>query len=312
MMEFLKGRFDSFFKKAEEKKAEEKVSVGIAEQLKGKLTGKVKIKEKDLEEMLSDLELELLQSDVTMDCAHLIKTKIKEKTGGIEFSSDNFRNEIKEKVKEALAELLIEGKIEVNRKPFVILFLGPNGAGKTTTIAKLAHHFKEQGKKVLLVASDTFRAAAIEQLEKHAGKLNLEIVKQSYGSDGAAVAFDGIKKAESRGFDIVLIDSAGRQDTNANLMREMEKLARVSKPDLKIFIGEAVAGNALVEQVRSFDRAVGIDGLIITKMDCDAKGGGILSVCSELKKPIYFYGIGEKYDALRQFSAKEFVEKILG
>jgi fused signal recognition particle receptor len=191
---------------------------------------------------------------------------------------------------------------------FKIMFLGPNGAGKTTTIAKLAKKFKGLGLEPVISASDTFRAAAIEQADFHAQKIGAGIIRQDYGSDPAAVAFDAVKHAKAQGAAVVLIDTAGRQETNRNLMEEMKKIQRVVAPDYKVFIGEALAGHALVEQVKAFDAVVGVDAIILTKLDCDPKGGNSISIAHDAGKPIIFFGVGQGYDDLVPFDPG-FVEK---
>ena len=186
-------------------------------------------------------------------------------------------------------------------KPLVIVFVGINGSGKTTTIAKMAKYFMNNDFKIVMVASDTFRAAAIQQLEEHANNLGVKMIKHDYGSDPAAVAFDGIQYAESHGIDVVLVDTAGRLHSNVNLMDELKKIIRVSKPDLKIFIGESITGNDCVEQAQKFNEAVGIDGIVLSKADVDEKGGAALSVAYVTGKPILFLGTGQEYGDLQKF-----------
>ena len=185
-----------------------------------------------------------------------------------------------------------------------------NGSGKTTTIAKIAKLLQENRLKVVIAASDTFRAAAIHQLQEHADRLGVKLIKHDYGSDPAAVAFDAIKYAEAHGIDVVLIDTAGRLHSNVNLMAEMEKVARVAKPDLKIFVGESITGNDCVEQARSFNNAIGIDGIILAKADVDEKGGAAISVSYVTKKPILYLGTGQEYDDLEPFSAEAVVDSL--
>ena len=192
-----------------------------------------------------------------------------------------------------------------HKKPYVILFVGVNGAGKTTTLAKLIHFFLKNGLKVTVSASDTFRAASIEQLEIHTKNLGVEIIKHNYGADPAAVAFDAIKHAKSENTDLVLIDTAGRSDINKNLIDELKKVKRVSKPDLTIFVGDALTGNDAVNQARIFDTEVGIDATILSKADVDKKGGAVLSISYITKKPILFLGTGQGYDDLIPFDKEK-------
>ncbi|MEM4235717.1 MAG: signal recognition particle-docking protein FtsY, partial [Candidatus Anstonellaceae archaeon] len=195
--------------------------------------------------------------------------------------------------------------------PFKILFVGPNGAGKTTTIAKIADLLRKKGYRVVISASDTFRAAAIEQIEQHCDKIGVKLIKSKYGADPAAVAFDAIKYAQGNKYEFVLIDTAGRQNTNLNLIDELKKIVRVSKPDIKIYVGESIAGNALIEQIQTFNNAIGIDFAILTKLDCDPKGGTALSLTYSTKIPIVFFGIGQGYSDLKEFDANWLVNKII-
>ncbi len=188
--------------------------------------------------------------------------------------------------------------------------MGVNGTGKTTTIAKIADWLQQNGKSVVLAASDTFRAGAIEQLEVHAERLGCKFIKHQAGADPAAVAFDAVEHARAKHRDIVLIDTAGRMQTNTNLMDEMKKIKRVAKPDLIMFVGDSLAGNDAIDQARKFHEAVGIDAVVLTKLDVDAKGGAALSISSAIGQPIAFVGIGQGYGDLMPFDATWIVERI--
>jgi len=183
----------------------------------------------------------------------------------------------------------------------VIVFFGVNGTGKTTTIAKLAYYLMQNGLKVVLASGDTFRAGAIEQLEKHADALGIKVISHQKGADSAAVVYDAVEHARAKNIDVVLADSAGRMQTNVNLMDEMRKIVRVIQPDLKLFVGDALTGNDAVEQARRFNEAVGVDGIILSKLDADAKGGSAISIAYEIKKPILFVGVGQEYTDLKEF-----------
>jgi fused signal recognition particle receptor len=196
------------------------------------------------------------------------------------------------------------------KKPYVILLLGVNGAGKTTTIAKLCNLFQKNNLKCVLVAGDTFRAASIQQLEEHAKKLNVNVIKHDYGADPAAVAYDGIKHAEAKNIDVVLIDTAGRQHSNINLMDELKKIERVAKPDFKIFVGESITGNDIIEQVKQFNEAVKIDGIILSKLDVDNKGGAAISVSYVTGKPIIYFGSGQGYNDLEEFDKGKILKRL--
>lgn len=192
------------------------------------------------------------------------------------------------------------------------MFVGINGGGKTTAIAKLAYRMQKHGLSCVLAAGDTFRAGAIEQLTLHSEKLGCKIIKHQEGSDPAAVAYDAIEHAKARKKDIVLIDTAGRMQTNTNLMDEMKKIRRVAKPDIVVFVGDALAGSDAVEQAKRFDAAVGIDAVILTKIDADAKGGAALSIAKTIGKPIAYVSIGQEYDEFRKFDPDWMVERIFG
>ncbi|NJE10206.1 signal recognition particle-docking protein FtsY [Thermococcus sp. MAR1] len=279
------------------------------------------ISEKDVENALWDLEIELLEADVALETVEELKERIKEKLVGQKVKiGTNKKALVEEAVREAVLEVLTpEKKIDLlelirskKEKPFVIAFVGFNGSGKTTTIAKLANFLKKNGLGVVIAASDTFRAGAIEQVEEHAKRVGVRVIKHSYGADPAAVAYDAIQHAKARGLDVVLIDTAGRNELNRNLMDEMKKIARVTKPDLVIFVGDSLAGNSVVEQAKQFNEAVKIDGVILTKLDADARGGAALSISHAIGAPILFVGVGQGYDDLKPFDEKWFVERIFG
>ena len=198
------------------------------------------------------------------------------------------------------------------KEPFVVVFVGVNGTGKTTTIAKIAKLLIKNGYSIVLACSDTFRAGAIEQLEEHAKRLGTRMIKHKYGSDAAAVAFDAVQYAKTRGINIVLIDTAGRMQTDVNLMNELGKIKRVINPDLTILTVDALTGNDAVFQAEEFHKNIGIDGTILTKVDADIKGGAALSVSYVTGKPILFVGTGQDYKDLQNFNPELFTQIILG
>ncbi len=276
---------------------------------------KVKISEKDFDIYAEELEMLLLENNVAFEVTEEIIKKLKEEIVGKELLKKEIEEEIKNSLKKIIEEILVEPfdiaeKIKEKKEPYVILFCGINGSGKTTTTAKIAESLKKKGISTVLAAGDTFRAASIEQLKKHGEKLGIKVVAQEYGSDPAAVGFDAINYAKKNKIDCVLIDTAGRMHTAKNLLKEIEKIVKVCKPDTKIFVGESITGNDAIEQVRSFDWAIGIDGIILTKADIDEKGGTALSVGHVTKKPILYLGTGQEYEQIEPFDKKKFIERL--
>ena len=282
--------------------------------VKTSLTTK-KISAEKFEELLWELELALLENNVSVEVIEKIKEDLKKELVDKPLPRD-VPKKIEETLKQTLTEILSFEKIDLleqarrKEKPLVIAFFGINGTGKTTSIAKLAHYFQKNKLSVVLAACDTFRAAAIQQLEEHADKLGVKIIKHDYGADAAAVAFDAIKYAEKNRIKVVLLDTAGRLHSNTNLMQELEKIIRVAKPDLKIFVGESITGNDCIEQAKQFNDVVEIDGAILTKADVDEKGGAPLSISYTIKKPILFLGMGQKYEDLEEFDAKIILKRL--
>ncbi|MDH7508732.1 MAG: signal recognition particle-docking protein FtsY [Methanomassiliicoccales archaeon] len=276
-----------------------------------------KISENVLDEILWDLEIDLLESDVALPVVEEIKKGVRDNLVGKKIErgyapEDAIELALKSSIEKVLkrSEFDFDQFIATRQKPVVLMFVGINGTGKTTAIAKIAHRLQKNGMSCVLAASDTFRAGAIEQLGVHAERLNCKIVKHKPGSDPAAVAFDAVEHAKARKKDVVLIDTAGRMQTNVNLMDEMKKIKRVVKPDLVIFVGDALAGNDAIEQAATFDKEVGIDAVILTKIDADAKGGAALSIAHAVNKPIAFLSTGQGYDDLIKFDSKWMVERL--
>jgi len=324
-----KKRFFGLFKKKEAKEAEEEKKEEHVEEAKEEkplevekptepekkgifktITEKVvtkKINEKQFEKFFWDLEVTLLENNVAVEVIEKIKANLQQEIVEKPIKRTKIEDTIKSILQDSLKGLFDVEKIDLlakvkEKKPYVICFVGINGSGKTTTIAKIAHMFKNSGLSCVLVASDTWRQAAIEQLGQWAQKLNVPIIKHSYGSDPAAVAYDGVAMAKARNQDVVLIDTAGRMHSNTNLMDEMKKIIRVAQPDMKIFIGESITGNDCVEQAKKFDEAIGIDGIILSKADIDEKGGAAISVSYVVKKPIMYIGTGQELTDLREFN----------
>lgn len=276
-----------------------------------------KIKEDPLDDILDELELALLESDVAYPVVQEVILGVRDNLVNKKYSREFTLEQVVETaVKESVRSVLTVNEFDFKKwideqtRPTVIMFIGINGTGKTTAIAKIANMLQKDGKSVVMAACDTFRAGAIEQLSVHADRLNVKIVKQAQDADPAAVAYDAIEHAKSKRRDVVLIDTAGRMQTNNNLIDEMKKIARVSKPALKIFVGDALAGNDAIEQAKVFDDAVGIDAVILTKIDTDAKGGAALSIAHTIGKPIAFVCNGQGYDDIEQFNADWMLERL--
>ncbi len=280
------------------------------------------INEDILEEILWDLEIGLLESDVALPVIEAIKANVKEQLLSMSVQGRS-ANEVVEKVlRTAVRRVLnigsfdfdgfVREKLASGKKPVVVMFVGVNGTGKTTSIGRIAWRLKQQGLSPVLAAGDTFRAGAIEQLSQHGDKLGVKVVKHSAGADPAAVAYDAIEHAKARHKDVVLLDTAGRMQTNTNLMDEMDKIRRVANPDLVVFVGDSLAGNDAVEQARKFDEVVDINGVILTKVDVDAKGGAALSVAYTINKPLLFIGMGQDYPDLKPFDAGWMVDRLFG
>lgn len=282
----------------------------------------VELKPENLREILWQFKLILLENDIALVVAEHICSEIERKLVGLKVGRlEDKRIIVKEKLKETLLEVLeppekidlieIVKKKRSKKEPCVIVFVGINGTGKTTTIAKIAKLLLKNGFSVILACSDTFRAGSIEQLEQHAKNLGVYMIKHKYGSDAAAVAYDAVQYAKARGINVVLIDTAGRMQTNKNLMAEIEKIIRVVKPDLTIFVGDALTGNDAVYQAEEFSKYININGSILTKMDAAAKGGAAISIAYVTKKPIIFFGVGQKYDDLEPFHPDAIINRII-
>ncbi len=300
----------------------------LFEKLRGALDGAItkattkELTDKNLTDAVWDLQLVLIQNDVAVEVAEHICDLTKEKllgtrTGRLEKTGRLFKEALAESVREVLTPqkpldiLDYVAERKANGEPTTIMFVGVNGTGKTTTLAKLAHLLKNKGHSIVIAAGDTYRAGSIEQLEKHAEALGIRVIKQAYGSDAAAVAYDTVAHARAKNVDVVLIDTAGRMQSNKNLINEMKKIARVAEPDLKIFIGDALAGNDALSQAKEFHEAIDIDGAILTKVDADPSGGAALSITYITGRPVVYIGVGQTYDDLQHFDPDWFTERLL-
>jgi len=300
----------------------------VFEKLRKGLSGAVnkivttELKAEQLHPILEDFKLNLIENDVAVPVADHICNEMEKRLEGIQVKRLEDRKEI---VKRNLHEILlgiltanekisllenVERKRKIN-EPYSILFVGINGTGKTTSIAKVAKLLMKKGYSVVLACSDTYRAGSIEQLEEHAKRLGVRMIKHKYGADPAAVAYDAISHARARGINAVLIDTAGRIQTDRNLMNELAKIKRVIEPDVTILTVDALTGNDAVMQAEEFHKSVDIDGTILTKVDADVKGGAALSVTYVTHKPIVFIGTGQTYEDLQDFNPEQFTQMIL-
>ena len=264
--------------------------------------------------------MSFLENNVAIEVVEKIKSSLKQELVNKEINKSDLEKEIRQSLKTALENIIIQPKdiikeIKEFRKnnpsePYKILFFGINGAGKTTSLAKFASLCLKNKLSVALAAGDTFRAASIEQIQIHADKLGIKLIKHEYGSDPSAVAFDAIKYGQNNNIEVILIDTAGRMHTKSDLLREMEKISRVSKPNLKVFVAESIAGNDATEQAKAFNDMIQIDGTILSKADVDEKGGSIISISFTTNKPILYLGVGQNYEDLEFFNKDKFIERL--
>ncbi len=287
-----------------------------------KSLGEKELDDKDIENTLFELEISLLDSDVAMEVIDSIKSDLKEKLIGSKVDKNEIEKFVKDSLISSISALFdATGEFDLFKKinekksqgqPFLILFVGINGVGKTTSLAKVAHMLKEAKYSIVIAAADTFRAGAIEQLREHANRLNLKLVAQNYNSDPAAVTRDAVLYAKSHKTDCVLIDTAGRMQTSENLMQQIAKITKVVNPDMKIFVGDSLAGNDTVNQAREFFEHVHFDGSILTKSDADVRGGAALSIVKVTSTPVLYIGVGQEYPDLKSFDKETFLETVFG
>jgi fused signal recognition particle receptor len=288
--------------------------------------GQKELTEKVLDDTLLDLQIALLESDVAQEVVDDLSAKLKKELLGLKLEKEEEEEVtqiVQSKLQAAVNEIFaragrvdliekIRAKKEAKAGPFVIVFLGINGTGKTTTVAKVANLLRKTGFSVVVAAGDTHRAGAIEQLEQHTNRLSLKIVKQRYGADPSSVGRDAYDHAKKNHIDVVLMDTAGRMQTSKNLMDEMSKIVRVVKPDVKLFIGDALAGNDTINQAREFFQCTNFDGAILTKVDADAKGGSAISIAYITSKPVVYIGVGQGYDDIIPFDPDKFIGSLFG
>lgn len=275
-----------------------------------------------LNPLLSDFKMSLAENDVAFPVADKICDDLEKRLVGVQVKRlEDRKKVVDENLRQVLLDVMLTDKhidllalAEEKRKktqPFTLMFVGINGTGKTTTIAKVAQWFRDKNFSVILAAADTYRAGSIEQLEEHGRRLGMRVIKSTYGGDPAAVGFDAVSHAKAHGINVVLIDTAGRMQTNQNLMNELIKVKRVVKPDLTVFTVDSLIGNDAVMQAEEFNKAVGIDATILTKVDADVKGGSALSVTFVTQRPILFIGVGQTYKDLELFNPEKFVNMVL-
>jgi len=309
MFENLRKKLKIFSKTVEEKViAKGKAAIG----------GETILDEKDLKKPLEELEVALLESDTALSVVEELTRRVKAELAGKKVKrGTNTEELVEDTLKGALLDILSAEKLDFDEfvakgeKPLNLAFIGVNGTGKTTTIAKVAQKLLSAGHSVVIAAADTYRAGATEQIEQHASNLGVKLIKHQYGSDPAAVVYDALKYAKANRIEVVLADTAGRMHTSVNLMEQLRKICRVTKPDMVIFVDEAVAGNDAVERAKKFDEVVGIDASILTKLDIDMKGGAAISIAHSTSKPIIFMGTGQGYGDLEKFDAEWLVDKLL-
>jgi len=291
-------------------KTRQNLSAGLADLLLGK-------KQIDAE-LLEQLEDQLLMADVGMQATQEITSRLAESLQRKQLKdNESLIGALKSIMSDILAPCAMPLNVNSASKPFVILMVGVNGAGKTTTVSKLAQQYKNQGLKVMLAAGDTFRAAAVEQLQSWGDRLEIPVIKQGQGADSASVIYDALQSAQARNIDVLIADTAGRLHTQTGLMDELEKIKRVmakldpDAPQETLLVLDAGTGQNALAQASNFRDTVGISGIVLTKLDGTAKGGMIFSVAEQLQTPIRYIGVGESVDDLRPFDNEEFVDALL-
>lgn len=286
-----------------------KLSDGLAEIVLGEKTI-------DLD-LLEDIETQLLSADIGIDATDQIVDNLKKQLGRKQLADpEQFMAALRQELTAILEPVDVPLTVNTESKPFVILMVGVNGVGKTTSIGKLAKLYQSQGMSVMLAAGDTFRAAAVEQLQVWGERNSVPVVAQATGADSASVIFDAYQSAKARGIDVLIADTAGRLHTKDNLMNELEKIVRVLKkqnerlPDEILLVLDATTGQNALSQAESFDKTTNLSGIALTKLDGTAKGGVVFALAKKLALPIRFIGVGEKIDDLRPFKAKDFVDAL--
>ena len=270
----------------------------------------------DIDSFFDETEPELLQADVAVEVCDALRASLKQQLAAKPIKRSQATEFIQRAFERALLTIVDQGSIDLEaliaeRKPRLLLFLGFNGAGKTTSIAKLARWLLDRNHPLALAAGDTFRAAAIDQLQHHGDRLGVKTIAHDYGADAAAVIFDAVKHAQAKGLHAVLADTAGRTHVDTSLLEELKKVIRVNKPDLKVLVVDSLTGNDAVEQARKFHESVGVDAVFLTKADVNRKGGALLSVAYAIKKPVLFLGTGQGYSDIQKFEPQRWVAQLI-
>ncbi|MDI6806674.1 MAG: signal recognition particle-docking protein FtsY [Candidatus Aenigmarchaeota archaeon] len=296
---------------------------GIVKKVAKKVVKKIverKLSEEDLESILREVEVDLIDADVAYDVVKKIKSDLKASLVGKEVKRGKEREVVISSLKKTLLDILAVPEIDLEEiiekakeaKGYAtFIFFGINGVGKSLNLTKVGYYLKNKGYRVLLAAGDTFRPCGIEQLEKYAEKIGVPIIKGRRGEDACSIIFDSRKSAEARGYDVILADTSGRMHVEKGLMDELAKIVRVNKPDLKILVLDGISGSDVVPQFEFFNKTVGIDAILFSKMDINEKGGNVFSVCYLFKKPILFLGVGQDYTDLVEYKPEKFVNSLL-
>ena len=309
---------EQYFEEGQKPHESEEQQDGLFKKTFGRLTSKT-ISEDDFDKIWVELQVFLLEINIAYDIVERIEQQLREQVVNQRFDRFSLSRRIREVMTKEVEDVLAKREEDFEQqlkealdkeKPLPILVLGVNGTGKTTTIAKFVKWLRDHGYSSVVAASDTFRAAAGEQLEEHAKALDFRLIQQKKSADPAAVAYDAVEHAKAKGVDVVLIDTAGRMPNNANLMMELQKVQRVSKSRMTLFVGDSVAGNDLLEQIELFDKGLGIDGLILTKVDTDERPGSVVTAAYSLEKPIYFLGTGQRYDDFMKYDAHHIADRL--
>lgn len=289
-------------------------SQGFIEKATSTLLDK-EIDEETFDDLFWDLEMSLLENNVAQPVVESLKERLHDELVDTTIRRSQAAGHVEDALRKSIESVLREPDSTITEQArgstaFTVVLVGVNGAGKTTTAAKIAYRARQEGLDTVLGAADTYRAAAIQQLQEHGDELNTKVISHDYGADPAAVAYDTVEHAETQGKELALIDTAGRLHTDANLMDQLAKIVRVAEPDLVLYVGESLAGTDAVRQVKAFNEDIPLGGSVLTKADADDKGGAVLSVGYVTDRPIYYLGTGQSYEDLKAFTTERVVEEL--